>query len=338
MPPLYIVQQNAKIRIHNRKVRVEREEASSKTAEVLLETPLIHVSEVVLFGNIGLTTPAIGLLLDQGIPVVFLSESGEYRGQLAGPLTPHVSLRRAQYDRLAQPDFVLKMAQGFVIAKLQHQRALLQRHNRETPTPEVQAAIDQMQTAIESIPRKTGLDSLRGAEGAATAAYFGAFRRFFASEWRFTNRQRRPPPDPVNALLSFGYTLLSNLATGAIQAVGLDPFAGCLHEVVYNRPALALDLVEEFRPVVDGVVLWCCRGGQIRPSDFSPGPSDRPVILSEEGCKRFLQAWEQRMSATFTHPIREVRFPLRQCVIEQARQVAGRFQSGEAGYTAMGFR
>ncbi len=338
MPPLYVIQQNAKIRIHNRKVRVEREADTGAGAEVLAETPLIHVSEVVLFGSVGLTTPAIGLFLDQNIPVIFLSEGGEYRGQLSGPLTPHVELRRAQYDRLAAPGFVLAMAQGFVTAKLQHQRALLLRHHHEAPEEVVQAAADQMKAAITAVERKTGLDALRGLEGSATAAYFGAFRQFFAPEWRFNGRQRRPPPDPVNALLSFGYTLLSQLAAGAVQAVGLDPFAGCLHEVVYNRPALALDLVEEFRPVVDGVVLWCCRGGQVRPADFSPGPPERPVILSEEGRRRFLLAWEQRLNTTFTHPLRGVKLPLRQCIIEQARQIAERIRSGQPGYTGMGFR
>lgn len=223
-------------------------------------------------------------------------------------------------------------------AKLQHQRALLQRHNREAPQAAVQAAVDQMHTAIEAVERKTGLDSLRGLEGSATAAYFGAFRSFFSAEWRFNSRRRRPPPDPVNALLSFGYTLLSDLAAGAVQSVGLDPYAGCLHEVVYNRPALALDLVKEFRPVVDGVVLWCCRGGQVRLEDFSEGPPERPVVLGEEGRKRFLQAWEQRMSASFTHPLRGIKLPMRQCLVEQARQVAGRIQNNEPGYTGMGFR
>jgi len=138
--------------------------------------------------------------------------------------------------------------------------------------------------------------------------------------------------------LSFGDPLLAQLPVSAAQAAGLDPYAGFLHEVAYNRPALGLDLLEEFRPVVDGVALWCCNGGQVKPQDFSPGPPERPILLGEGGQKRFIQAYEQRLEVKFTHPLRQAQFPLRQCVLEQARQIAHRVQTGTAGYQGMGFR
>jgi CRISP-associated protein Cas1 len=332
MPPVYVVQQGARLRVDNRRLSVEREE------EVLLQVPLGQVSQVVLFGNISLTTPAMVALLAQASEVVFLSEHGEYRGRLVGAVTPHVPLRRAQYRRLEDPVFVLAMAQGFVGAKLAHLRALLLRHNREQPDEVVTAAGAQLNRALAALPRKTALTALRGLEGAASAAYFRGYRRLFGPQWSFARRARRPPPDPVNVLLSFGYTLLAQAAAGAVQSAGLDPFAGFLHEVAYNRPALGLDLMEEFRPVVDGIVLWCCRGGQITPEDFTPGPEDRPVVLSEAGLRRFVQAYEGRMDQPFTHPLRGIRLPLRQCLVEQARQVATRLQEGPAGYRGMGFR
>jgi len=332
MPPVYVVQQGARLRIDNRRLQVERE------GEVLLQMPLAQVSEVVLFGNISLTTPAIDALLEQGTEVVFLTSGGDYRGRLVGGITPHVPVRRAQYQRAEQPDFVLKMAQGFAAAKLAHQRALLQRHNRERGDPEIAAAIEQVGAGLGGMGRKTALAAVRGAEGAATAAYFGGLRRLLGPEWRFERRARRPPPDPVNVLLSFGYTLLGQVAVGAVQAVGLDPYLGFLHELAYNRPALGLDLLEEFRPVVDGVVLWCCNGGQVTADDFTPGPADRPVVLSEAGQRRFLGAFEQRMAQTFTHPARGLKYPLRQCVVEQARQIVERVRAGPPGYTGMGFR
>lgn len=336
MPPLYIVQQGAKIRVRNQRLQVELE--GETDPDTLISLPLSHVSEVVLFGNIGLTTPAIDCLLGEDIQVVFLSSTGEYRGRLNGPLSPHVPLRRAQYRCLDQPVFILQMARGFVRAKLEHQRAMLQRRFRERPDPDIEGAVLQQKNALAAVDHKTALSSLRGLEGSATAAYFGAYRRLFAPDWRFTSRLRRPPPDPVNVLLSLGYTLMSELTASAVQAVGLDPYAGFLHEYVYNRPALGLDLLEEFRPVVDGIVLWACRGGQITPADFSPGPPERPVVLSEAGLKRFLRAFEQRMEQPFTHPLRGVRMPLRQCLLEQARQVAACIQSGQAGFQGMGFR
>jgi CRISPR-associated protein Cas1 len=253
-------------------------------------------------------------------------------------LTPHVPLRRAQYRRLEEPAFVLDMARGFVRAKLEHQRALLQRHQREAPHPAVTAALAGLEQFLRQVNHKTTLASLRGLEGAATAAYFSGYRRFFDPVWRFEARQRRPPPDPVNVLLSLGYTLLAELTTSAVRTVGLDPYAGFLHEVVYHRPALGLDLMEEFRPVVDGLVLWACRGGQITPDDFSPGDAERPVVLGERGRRVFLHAFEERMERRFTHPLSGQTLTLRQCLIEQARQIAHRITEGPAGYQGMGFR
>jgi CRISPR-associated protein Cas1 len=338
MPSLYVVQQNTKLRINNRRLQVEKQDQDGALVEVLAQVPLGQVDQVVLFGNVGLTTPAIDALLLQETEVVFLTQRGEYRGRLVGNITPHVPIRRAQYEQQNNPEFVLEMAKGFVTAKVLHQRALLMRHNKEIQHPEIEAAISQLAEALHNIPRKTALSSLMGVEGAATAAYFSGFRRLFGAEWNFNNRNRRPPADPINVLLSLGYTLMAHTAGSAVQVVGLDPYLGFLHEVAYNRPALALDLMEEFRPVVDGVVLWCSRGGQLKPQDFTPGPPSHPVILSEEGQRRFIQAFEQRMEQTFTHPIRQQKLPLRQCLIEQARQVANRLQRNEAGYTGMGFR
>jgi CRISPR-associated protein Cas1 len=333
MPPLYVTRQNAKLHIRNRRLEVEHEDER----EALASIPLSQIDQVVLFGNISLTTPAIDALLEQGSEVIFLTQRGDYRGRLVGSITPHVPLRKAQYRRLDEAGFVLEMASGFVRAKLAHQRALLLRHNREVPDATVTEAAAQISVAIDSISHKTALSSLRGLEGSGTAAYFRGYRRFFAAEWNFSDRNRRPPADPVNVLLSFGYTLLAQIASAAVQAVGLDPYAGFLHEVAYNRPALGLDLLEEFRPVVDGVVLWCCRGGQVTPTHFSPGPAERPVVLNDEGVRRFIQAFEQRLEMRFTHPVRGEKLMMRQCIVEQARQAAGRITRGEPGWTGMGF-
>lgn len=361
MPALYLVEQQTKIRIRNRRVQVERDlspdanlqseisnlqsptsnlqsEIGNRKSEILLSVPLSQVEQVVIFGNVGLTTPAIDAFLAQNTEVVFLSQRGEFRGRLVGQVTPHVPLRRAQYARTGDPAFALEMAKGFVRAKLQHQRALLQRHNRERNNAEIAASVESLAHALEEVERKTAVSSLLGVEGAATAAYFKGLRQLFDPIWKFDDRNRRPPRDPVNVLLSFGYTLLAEACSSAAQTVGLDPFAGFLHEVAYNRPALGLDLMEEFRPVVDGVVLWCLNGGQLTPEDFTPGPPERPIVLGAQGQRRFLQAYENRMEAKFTHPLRGMQFPLRQCLIEQARQAAACIQSGEPNFRGMGFR
>jgi CRISP-associated protein Cas1 len=332
MPPLYVVQQNAKIRVENRRVQVELD------GEELSSIPLGQVSQLVLFGNIGLTTPAIGALLAAEVEVVFLSEDGLYKGRLVGSVTPHVLLRRAQYQRTVEPQYVLQTARDLVAAKLLHLHTLLVRHNREQDDVTIASAASQIKTNLSRVEDMSSLAELLGLEGTSTRAYFGGYRRFFGPEWRFSDRNRRPPQDPINVLLSLGYTLLTQVALGAMQAVGLDPYAGFLHDVAYNRPALALDLLEEFRPVIDGLILWCCHGRQITPEDFSPGPAERPVILSEAGMRRYIQAFEGRLDRRFTHPQRGVQMPLRQCVLEQARQVANRIQNNEPGYQGMGWR
>jgi len=336
MPPLYLVQQNTKIRIRNRRVQVEDE--TCEPPRVLVSLPLSQVDQIVIFGNVGLTTPAVDAFLEQNSEVIFLSQRGEYRGRLVGSVTPHVPLRRAQYARTGEPEFVLEMAKCFVAGKLSHQRALLQRHNREKHDPEIEAVVEQMHSAIENLPRKTALSALMGVEGSASAAYFRGLRRLFDPKWKFEDRNRRPPRDPVNVLLSFGYTLLAEAAASAIQTVGLDPYAGFLHELAYNRPALGLDLLEEFRPVVDGVTLWCLNSGQIGLQDFTPGTAQRPIVLAPEGQRRFLAAYEQRMETKFTHPLRQMQFPMRQCLIEQARQLAACIISASPDYKSMGFR
>jgi CRISP-associated protein Cas1 len=332
MPPLYLTEQGARLEIDNRRAQV------TKDGQELASVPLIQVTEVVILGNVGITTPAIKTLLAQNIDVVFLTLDGAYCGRLVGPATPHVLLRRKQYLRQADTAFLLPMAQKFVLAKAEHMRALLQRHNRERQEPALAEATAAVSAALERAPRTTALSSLNGVEGAASAAYFGGLRRLLSPDWKFEKRLRRPPPDPINVLLSFGYTLLAHAAEGAVAAAGLDPYAGFLHAVDYNRPSLALDLMEEFRPLIDGVVLWACNGGQITPADFTPGPAERPVVMSDQARRRFIEAYERRLADNFTHPTLNQKLSIRQCLLAQARQVVEAIQSARPEFKPMGFR
>ena len=161
MPPLYLVQQNTKIRIRNRRVQVEDD--AVEPPQVLVSLPLAQVEQIVIFGNVGLTTPAVDAFLEQNSEVIFLSQRGEYRGRLVGRVTPHVPLRRAQYARTGDPLFTLEMAKGFVSAKLSHQRALLQRHNRERADPEIEAVIEQMRAALEGLVESGVVETVRDA-------------------------------------------------------------------------------------------------------------------------------------------------------------------------------
>ncbi len=366
MPPLYLTEQGAKLHIDNRRVTVSAPRSGGAPCsgdarddgenETLASVPLIHVSEVVVLGNVSITTPAMKTLLAENIDVVFLTIDGAYCGRLIGPGTPHVLLRRKQYQRQASADFSLTMAKHFVRAKLEHLRAMLQRHQRknfgrrmadggfqvENPkseTRDLESAINAISVGLTRGERATALSSLLGIEGAASAAYFGGLKQLLKPEWKFEKRLRRPPPDPINVLLSFGYTLLTHAAEGAVGAVGLDVYAGFLHQTEYNRPSLALDLVEEFRPLIDGVVMWATNSSQITPADFTLGTDpDRPVVMSDRARKIFIQAYERRMNETFTHPKLNQALPIRQCLLAQARQIAEAVQADRPGFIPMGFR
>ena len=247
-------------------------------------------------------------------------------------------LRRSQYRILDDPAYQLIHSRAIVRAKLQHQLTLLRRHGANRNDAVIQAAIQRLIQARDQVERRVSLASLRGHEGAAAQAYFSGYRHLFGPEWHFEARRRRPPPDPINVLLSLGYTLLSQAASSAVHAVGLDPYAGFFHDFKYNRPTMALDLMEEFRPVIDGLILWAVNSGQITPAHFESGSSSRPVILNDEGKRRYLAAYEQRMMRRSRHPLKKKQLTLRQSLIEQARQIATRLMQHDPGYTGMGFR
>jgi len=333
MPPLFVVEQGSKLVVSKGRLEVR------KGDQVLASLPPIHVSQVVIYGNVGLSTPAIGLLLKRGIGVTFLSRRGEFKGRLQGPTSAHAQLRSRQYSAACDLDFVMPIAQAMVTAKVRHMRTCLRRWARKGKADDAwPAALEQLRYALRRIPRTTSIGSLAGVEGSATAAYFSAYRSLFPEIWGFVRRVRRPPLDPVNVMLSFGYTLLASASLGAVETVGLDPYVGFLHRPAYNRPSLALDLMEEFRPLVDAVVLRCCQQDIIVPEDFRQGNSQRPVIMEEAAKRRFIEAFERRMMDRIRHPLRRERLDMRRCLLEQARQVARAVRQGTPAFRGMGFR
>ncbi len=324
MPPLYIVEQGAQVRSVARRLIVE------KDGQELRSAPLDQVDEVVIVGNATLTTPAMKLLLFEGVDTVFLTLDGLYCGRLVGPLSKHGSLRREQYARSMQPEFALAVARACVAGKLRNTRALLMRYQRSLNLPELEQAAAQINALIARAEAAANTPSLMGVEGAGSAAYFGVFARLLKRDWGFRKRARQPPPDPVNVLLSFGYTLLAKHLEAAVCVAGLDPQIGFLHEVSYGRPSLALDLMEEFRPIVaDSVALRCLNMGLIGPEDFTPGDDpSRPIVLSEKGAKNFIREYETRLVDEFIHPALNERVTYRRCFELQARAMATAIRTG----------
>lgn len=333
MPPLYVTTQGGKLRYRGRRLVVE------KDGEQIAAIPAVHVSQVLIFGNVSMTTPAIAFLLEQGIDVAFLTMRGRYRGRLVGPTGGNSRLRLRQYRRVTEPAWALEVARAVVQTKLHNMRTLLRRYARrladaieQAPREELATAADQVGALIQSAETRRSINSLSGIEGRGTAVYFSVFRHLIREPgWSFETRNRRPPRDPVNVLLSFGYTLLTHQVESAIRSVGLDPYLGFLHQVAYNRPSLALDLVEPFRSIIVDSVTMRCINNRIVTSDHfhldSKGPY--PVRLDDEGRERFIRELEARLNLEFKHPSVGKRVSYRRCLELEVRQLARCLQTGE---------
>ncbi len=297
--PLYLVEQGSRLGREGRRLIVTKE------GETLSRVALVQVSIVIAFGNVQFTTPALQLLLDEGIDVVLLSRHGRFYGRLTGADSGHGALRVAQVLRARDTCFALATARRIVHGKVHNFKVFLQRYARRLGSPPIASAARAVDAMLARSARTTTLNSLMGVEGAATAAYFGVWKSLLQPPWNFEKRVRRPPTDPVNVLLSFGYTLLVQNILGAVQAAGMDPHVGFLHQLQYNRPSLALDLAEEFRPlVVDSVVLRCLNNQILHPEHFvAADDAERPLVLAEEGVRLFVRELETRLDQSFKHPV-----------------------------------
>ncbi len=243
---------------------------------VLLRLNLKRIRQVVCLGRVGMTTPFMQRAVRDGIDVILLDEHGGSGGQVTSLGYSDPAVRRAQY-RMADDERALReLARAFVDGKLASMRVALLRAGRREPSAEVAGVAETPAITRLVLGDATSYEQVLGHEGSGTREYFRAWRLLIGPDWGFTSRERRPPPDPVNAMLSFGYTLLVQEAAVALSMAGLDPAVGFLHRARWGRPCLALDLIEEFRPViVDAVVLRCLTAGVVRFEDFETVPDRR---------------------------------------------------------------
>ncbi len=331
--PLYVQEQGAFVGKHGEVLTVSRE------GQRLAEARLKDVSQLVLCGSIGVSSAAIHLLCESGKPIVHLTRGHWFCGITQGHGLRNGYDRAAQYRTASESERCLALAREFVRAKATNQRTLLRR-NAE---PSLDQDLSEMARLIERVDELGSLDELLGIEGSIAARYFGNFGKMLrpkeqatgaASEsWGFDFgcRNRRPPRDPVNAMLSFGYALLAKECTVALAAVGLDPFWGFYHQPRHGRPALALDLMEEFRPlVVDSAVITAINTGMVTASDFIR--AGNACSLSDNGRKAFIRAYEARLDQLATHPVFDYRCSWRRFIALQAQLLARDLRGDVAGY------
>lgn len=310
--------------------------------ELVGEARLADLHHVALFGNIQLSTQAIQALCHADIPITYFSGGGWFYGITRGHGLKNIFLRMEQFRLAMDPAFARRVSRGFVAGKIRNQRTMLMRNHGEPPAP----AVARLREAARDALAAESLESLLGIEGAAAALYFGHFSGLLKHEslapdeaaspifaggpqltFDFTHRNRRPPTDPVNALLSLAYSLLTKDCLIATLAVGFDPYLGFYHQPRFGRPALALDLMEEFRPLIaESAVIKAINTRVITPEDFVKAGD--AVNLSPAGRKRFFPVYEQRINALLTHPVFGYKVSYRRALELQARILA-RVVTGE---------
>lgn len=301
-----------------------------------VRVPLMKIDRVVVQGNATLTSPALVALMERRAEVTFLNQYGQFKGHLTPAFSKNGRLRLAQTAAHVDPARRIELGKLFVGGKLGNMRTMLQRANRKHAHDDITAAAETIRRLNANVaaivpdgkpldPTNPQQDSLygrlQGLEGAATAAWFACFRHILNKPHLFNGRSRRPPRDPANALLSYGYTILMHQVSSAICTVGLDPYVGYLHGSQYGKPALALDLMEEFRPlIVDSVVLSVFNNGVLDEKDFVDELG--AWRLTDRGRRTFLTKLEERFDETITHPGFGYKATYRRCLELQARLLA----------------
>jgi len=320
--PLYVQEQGAMVCKTGKTLTVW------KAREKLATVRLADVSQLVLCGNVSVTAQTVHLLCEEDIPVVYLSMGNWFYGITQGMGLRNVYLRAAQFRVAANAAGCLQLARQIVSAKIAAQRTFLRRNAAGLP----QQVLDDLAQQDKNAQSAEKIESLLGIEGIAAKVYFAHFSRMIKgdalpTEWDFKNRNRRPPRDPINALLSFGYAMLVKECAVALIAEGFDPYWGFYHQPRHGRPGLALDLMEEFRtPAVDSAVITAINTGMVHEGDFE---------IAKAGCamkpaarKAFIRAYEARLDQLVTHPVFDYRCSWRTVIRLQAKLLA-RWARGE---------
>jgi CRISP-associated protein Cas1 len=307
-----------------------------------LSIPIHHLESVCVFGPSTLSPPALDLCWEHGVAVNYLTEWGRLHARMTGVADTSVTLRRAQFRVADDPGKCAAIARQIIAGKLQNHRNSLLRAARETDAPADQAALNAVTEALarqlRGLAEVAELDAIRGAEGLGSAQYFSVFTLLLKQQrdvFAFSGRSRRPPRDRINCLLSFLYALVRHDCIAALTAAGLDPFVGFLHVDRPNRPSLALDLMEEFRPwLADRLAVTLINRQQIGPGDFNLREGGA-VEFTEAGRKRVITAYQERKRESLNHPLLDQSLRIGQLPFIQARILARHLRGDISDYVPL---
>ncbi len=302
MPTLYLLEQGSKIFRNSERIVIE------KDGRKILEIPEFKVERIFIFGNVQITTQALRFLLLKGKDVSFFNIQGRFIGKVIPSESKNVFLRLSQYEAFKDTNFRLNISKSIVKGKIKNCRTVLSKFYRNHPEVDLREEIERLSELLEEVDRKQQVSSLIGLEGMSTKIYFMGFSKMIRKkEFEFKERTRHPPLDPVNSLLSLGYSLITSEMFSVIFGMGLDPYVGFLHSLEYSRPSLALDLIEEFRPViVDRLVLDLINKEMLKKEDFEYVETEEgkilKVLLNPKAKSIFFTQYEKRMGALVALP------------------------------------
>lgn len=338
---LFVMTQGAYVHLDGETVKVELK------GETLKQTPLHHLGSIVVFGLVSVSPWLMHKCAEDGRAVTFMDVNGRYLARVEGATSGNVLLRKAQWEASGAPAAAADIARRIVAGKLQNSRSVVLRalrdlndsgasEARQAGKAALEQAARELAARIQALPQAGSMDAIRGEEGHGAQAYFEAFDAMITAQrtdFRFDSRSRRPPRDRVNALLSFLYAVLANDCRAALEGVGLDPQVGFLHALRPGRPALALDLMEEFRaPVADRLALTLINRRQVGADDFRVRPGES-VLLTEDGRKKVIVAYQTRKQTEVAHPLLKTKTPLGLVLHLQARLLARCLRGDIPAYT-----
>ncbi len=321
---VYVTEQGAIIKKTGERLLVEKDD------QTLLDIPADKVEGVLVFGNVQFTTQAAQLLLNQGVEMAIFTRHGKLLGQLTSPFTKNITLRQAQYAKKSDSPFTLSFCKAIVEAKVTNGLELIREFGHNHPETSLSEESSQIEPLLPRIGEALDLSSLLGLEGAASHSYFQAFSKMVRHSFQFDGRHRRPAPDPVNALLSLGYTMLYNEISSLLDGIGFDPYLGFYHQPHYGHATLASDLMEEFRsPLTDRFTLGLINNRIFQEDEFFFHQPSGSVYLKDDARKRYFVEYERFITRPMNTPDEDTETDFRRLFRRQAEKLNRTLTKGE---------
>jgi len=315
MHTLYLVDNGVQLKKRSNRIVVK------KNGKIIEEFSIIDLKRVLVFGNNQVSTELLRHLASKGIEVAFLLSHGRFKFRIVPETSRNVYLRMAQHDCFHDRAFRSRLASTIVEGKLKNQRSFLLRCHRNQPGVDLENQIRLLEGCIKNIKASAGIEKVMGLEGFGSKAYFEAYGKLLIGDFHFSGRKYHPAPDPINALLGFGYMLLFSELNGLLEAHGFDPFIGFLHGIRYGRASLASDMIEELRsPIVDRLVIYLVNKRIIKPNQFKPA-GEKGVKMDDRAKRSFLANYERFMTVNFMDVTTRKRKNFREIIRGQVREI-----------------